>query len=70
LIESGVSELTGNLNFTNKEKAFVFYSDDTKQEFTLKLNFENTYEKIAIQHNSGDLYYPSSYSAKAKSLSY
>ncbi len=70
LIESGVSELTGNLNFSNKEKAFVFYTENTKQDFTLKLNFENTYEKVAIQHNSGDLYYPSSYSTKTKSLTY
>ena len=70
LSESGVRELTGNLNFSNKEKAFVFYTEDTKQDFTLKLSFENTYDKIAVQHNSGDLYYPNSYNSKSKSASY
>ncbi|MCK9467158.1 MAG: hypothetical protein M0P94_02420 [Candidatus Absconditabacterales bacterium] len=70
LIESGIGEFTGNLNFSNKEKAYAFYTEDSKQDFMLNLKFENSYDKIAIQHNSGDLYYPSTYSKKNQSANY
>ncbi|HPC34784.1 MAG TPA: hypothetical protein PLP73_03890, partial [Candidatus Absconditabacterales bacterium] len=70
LIESGINEFTGNLNFSNKQKAYAFYTEDSKQEFMLNLKFENSYDKIAIQHNSGDLYYPSTYSKKNQSANY
>lgn len=70
LSEGWVNELTWNINFTEKHKVFAFYTEDEKQNFTLKLNFESSYDKIAIQHNSWDLYYPSSYSSKNKTTNY
>jgi len=70
LLEGGVKELTWNLNFTEKNKVFAFYTEDEKQDFTLKLNFESSYDKVAIQHNSWNLYYPSSYSSKNKNTNY
>lgn len=70
LIESWIGEFTWNLNFSNKEKAYAFYTEDSKQDFMLNLKFENSYDKIAIQHNSWDLYYPSTYSKKNQSANY
>lgn len=70
LIESGVGELVTDLSFSNKEKAFTFYTEDQKQEFNLKLSFDTDYDKVAIQSNAGDLYYPNSYNKKNKNLSY
>ncbi|HKL44258.1 MAG TPA: hypothetical protein VJ892_03190 [Candidatus Absconditabacterales bacterium] len=70
LIDSGVGELTGKINFTTKHKTFAFYTEDSKQKFLLRLNFDEEYDKIAIQHNSGDLYYPSSYNSKKKYTDY
>ena len=70
LIESWINEFTWNLNFSNKQKAYAFYTEDSKQEFMLNLKFENSYDKIAIQHNSWDLYYPSTYSKKNQSANY
>ena len=70
LIDRWVEELTGNINISEKEKAFAFYTEDSSQNFKLKLIFDKSYDKIAIQHNSGDLYYPSSYSKKNKETEY
>lgn len=70
LIEGWVKGLTWSIEFTEKNKVFAFYTEDEKQDFTLKLNFELSYDKIAIQHNSWDLYYPSSYSSKNKTTNY
>ena len=70
LIESWIGEFTWNLNFSNKQKAYAFYTEDSKQDFMLNLKFENSYDKIAIQHNSWDLYYPSTYSKKNQSANY
>lgn len=71
LLESWVKEYTWKISFTNKDKVFPFYTEDSRQEFTFKLNFESSYPKIWIQYNSGsDLYYPSSYNSKTKTADY
>ena len=70
LIEGGVWEMTWNLKFTRNHKVFVFYTEDEKQEFPMKFEFESLYDKVAIQHNSWDLYYPSSYDKKNKTIEY
>ena len=70
LIDSWVWELTWKINFTTKHKTFAFYTEDSKQKFLLRLNFDEEYDKIAIQHNSWDLYYPSSYNSKKKYTDY
>jgi len=70
LIEWWVTLLTWNIKLTEKHKVFAFYTDSSKQNFKIRLNFDKKYDKIAIQHNSGDLYYPSSYKAKNKYADY
>ena len=64
LIDWWVEIMTGTMEFSNKNKAFAFYTEDAKQKFLIRLNFDKKYDKIAIQHNSGDLYYPKSYKTK------
>ncbi len=70
LIDSWVEVLTWKINFTTKHKTFAFYTEDSNQKFLLRLNFDKEYKKIAIQHNSWDLYYPSSYNSKKKYTDY
>lgn len=71
LIESGVKEYTWKVNFTEKDKVFTFYSESSSQNFPFKMTFETAYKKIWIQvNNTGDLYYPTSYSEKTKSADY
>ncbi len=70
LIDWWVTMLTWSLTFTNKDKAFAFYTEDAKQKFLIRLKFDEKYDKVAIQHNSGDLYYPSSYKSKNKYADY
>ena len=71
LIESGVKEYTWKVNFTDKNKVFTFYTEDSSQSFPFKMSFEIAYKKIWIQvNNTWDLYYPTSYSEKTKSADY
>jgi hypothetical protein len=62
--------MTGTMEFTSKDKAFAFYTEEAKQKFLVRLNFDKKYDKIAIQHNSGDLYYPNSYKTKNQYADY
>ena len=70
LIEWGVSAFTGNINFTEKNKVFAFYTEDASQKFEMKFSFDIPYKKIAVSYGTSDLYYPSSYSEKSKSAKY
>jgi len=62
--------MTGTMEFSSKDKAFAFYTEDAKQKFLVRLKFEKKYDKIAIQHNNGDLYYPNSYKTKNQYADY
>lgn len=70
LIEWGVTAFTGNVNFTEKNKVFAFYTEEASQSFAMKFTFETPYKKIAISYGTSDLYFPSSYSEKTKSAQY
>ena len=70
LIEWGVTAFTWNINFTEKNKVFAFYTEDAAQKFEMKFSFETPYKKIAVAYGTSDLYYPSSYSEKNKSAKY
>ena len=70
LIEWGVKAFTWNINFTEKNKVFAFYTEDSSQSFDMKFSFETPYKKIAILYGTWELYYPSSYSEKTKSAKY
>jgi hypothetical protein len=62
--------MTGTMEFTNKDKAFAFYTEEAKQKFLVRLKFDTKYDKIAVQYNSGDLYYPNSYKTKNQYADY
>ncbi len=70
LIDWWVKAMTGAIEFTNKNKAFAFYTEDAKQKFLVRLKFEKEYDKIAIEYNSGELYYPNAYKTKNKYADY
>lgn len=71
LIEWWVSQFkTWNINFTEKNKVFAFYTEDSSQKFELNLSFETPYKKIAVAYGTGELYFPSSYSEKTKTAKY
>lgn len=70
LIDWWVKIMTGSVEFTRKNKAFAFYTEDPKQKFLIRLKLNDEYEKIAIQYESWDLYYPTSYKPKNKYVDY
>ena len=70
LIEWWVKPFTWNVNFTEKNKVFAYYTEDSSQKFNMKFTFDVAYKKIAIAYGDKELYYPSSYSQSSKSASY
>lgn len=72
LVESDVKELENKIKFSNKQKAYAFYTEDSSQNFKLnfEFDFDKDYEKIAVQHNSWTLYYPSSFNKKDQKSQY
>lgn len=70
LIDWWVEIMTWSIEFTRKNKAFAFYTEDPKQKFLIRLNVDEEYEKIAIEYESWDLYYPTSYKPKNKYADY
>lgn len=70
LIEWWVKPFTWNVNFTEKNKVFAFYTEDESQNFNMKFTFDVEYKKIGISYGTSDLYYPTSYNAKTKSANY
>lgn len=70
LIEWWVTSLNTNVNFTEKNKVFAFYTEDSAQKFEMKFSFDVAYKKIAVSYGTSDLYFPSSYSEKNKTAQY
>ncbi len=70
LLDIGISELPETISISGENQKLVYFIENIKNIFTLRLNFDTSYDKIIIHHNNGVWYTPKSYSKKNKSAKY